>query len=581
MTENSDSSPAVLRTRCRRVALGLDPPSLTLKGGRVFSVFSGELFAADVVLCGEVIAGVGRYPESHRGPVVDARGQVIIPGFIDSHVHVESSLLSPARFAEVVAPHGITTAMIEPHELTNVVGTDGVRFFSAAREGLPVDLRIMLPSSVPASPFEQGAVHIDGDEIRGLLTLPGVQGLGEVMDYAAVLRGGDIWGTLEAMATHPVDGHAPDLAGRELAAYLLAGPRTDHETTRPDLLLERRRLGMWLLAREGTAARDFDTILPFLRRHGMERTALCTDDRHAATLVEEHHIDGLVARLVKAGIRLRDAVVSATLAPATLYRLFDRGGVAPGMRGDLLLVEDPAEPHPAVVVSGGRVVVRNGELTVALPDTPPFPRVPVRIPDLAAADLLPAAPPGNLRARAVRVIPGSIHTEEAIVAVTSSGGRLQADPAVDLAYLALLERHRGSGRVGRGLVTGLGLRRGALASTVAHDAHHLIVAGVDPADMLAAVRAVRASNGGLAVAHGDDVRVLPLPLAGLMTDRPAREVATVLRELEEWAAVAGVTLPGPFMALSFLSLTVIPKLRITVDGLLDVEAGTLVPVVVG
>jgi len=562
------------------VALGQATPDLVLRGGRVFSVFTGELLEADVALCGELIAGLGDYPD---GPGLDARGLVVLPGLLDAHVHVESSLLSPARFAEAIVVHGTTTCLVEPHELTNILGAAAIEFFLSARRGLPVDLRVMLPSSVPASPFEQGAVRMGSAELAPLLREAGVQGLGEVMDYPAVLRGAAVWDTLAAARGAAVDGHAPGLSSRELDAYLLGGMITDHETADPALVLERRRLGMWTLLREGSTARDLDALLPFLREHGLVRTALCTDDRHAGTLSEDHHIDGSVSRLVRAGVPAREALAAATIAPAELYRLFDRGAVAPGRRADLLLVEDPAEPHPRHVLSGGKMVVEEGHFIAPLPPTPMLPPALVRVhvpdPDLLA----PAAPAGSgpRRARALRVSPGSLTTGQVEVTVPSAGGRLRASAAEDVVLLALLERHRGTGQIGTGLVTGLGLRRGALAGSVAHDAHHLIVAGADVGSMAMAVEAVRRAGGGLAVAEGADADVLPLPLAGLMTDRPAVSVAADLRRLEAWLRARGVLLEAPFMTLSFLALTVIPSLRITITGLLDVDQGKLVPVLLG
>jgi adenine deaminase len=561
--------------RCRQVALGLEPPALVIRGGLVFSVFTGELLRADVALCDGLVAGIGDYDGDC---VIDAEGLTVIPGLIDAHVHVESSLLSPARFAEVLVAHGVTTAMIEPHELTNILGTAGIEFFLAARRGLPVDLQVMVPSSVPASPLEQAAARITPEDVAAVLGRPGVRGLGEVMDYPDVVRGGPVWEILAAAQGWVIDGHAPGLSGRELQAYLLGGMKTDHETSDPGLLLERRRLGMWLLAREGSAARDLGRVLPFLVSHGTERTALCTDDRHAATLVEEHHIDGMVARLVAEGAPLLAAIRAATLNPATLYRLDDRGAVAPGLRADLLLVVDPARPHPVDVFSAGRRVVQGGRLQWAGAVTAPLPATPVRVRLSGPEPLLTSAGAGRHRVRVIRALPGAVLTQETTATVSAHKGFLEADPENDVVLLALLERHRGTGQIGKGFVTGLGLRRGAMASTVAHDAHHLMVAGADGASMLAAVEALTRMGGGLAVAEGEEVEILPLPLAGLMTDRPAPEVARKLRRLEARAAGMGVTTPNPFMLLSFLSLSVVPTLKITVSGLLEVDAQRLVPV---
>jgi adenine deaminase len=572
-----DSSWIASRDLCRRVALGLEPPSLLVGGARVLSVFTGEFMRADVALSGPLIAGVGDYASQGAGLVVQAGGRFVLPGYIDAHVHVESSLLSPRYFAEAVAVHGVTTALAEPHELANVLGPAAIEYFLAARKGLPLDLRLMLPSSVPASAFEAGAGRIDPEDISRLLGRQGVQGLGEVMDYAGVLGGGPVWQVVERAAGVARDGHAPDLRGRELAAYLIAGITADHETSDPEVVLERRRLGMWLLAREGSAASDLDRLMPLFRQHGLVRTALCTDDRHAATLVEQHHIDGMIGRLVREGIEPGAAIAAATAAPAQAFRLYDRGAVAPGLRADLVLVDDLAEPHPDLVIQGGRVVAREGRLVVPLPPEPPLADRQVRAKLQDAASLVPRLAYGWQAVRAIGLDAGSMVTREVRLRVRLHRGRLESDPP-GAGYLALLDRYDGSGQVGTGLLAGLGVRDAALAGTVAHDSHQLLVAGSDARAMLEAARAVVAADGGLAVAGPEGVRVLPLPLGGLMTDRAAAEVARELRALEDYASRLGCRLSNPFMSLSFLSLTVIPALRITLGGMLDVDAGRIRPV---
>jgi adenine deaminase len=592
------------REHCRRVALGLDPPSLLIKNGRVFSPFTGEFLRADVALCGALVAGVGDYPEAGSGTggattgrtgavtgtdgpgdggpthVVDAAGSFILPGFIDAHVHPETSLLSPPRFAEALVVHGITTAMAEPHEIVNLLGAVGVEFYLQARQGLPLDLRLMIPTTVPASPFEQAHGSLDPEEIAALLTRDGVSGLGEAMDYKGLITGTGSSLPPALIGRTVLDGHAPDVSGRELAAYLVAGPTTDHETSDPDVLLERRRLGMWTLIREGSAARDLERSLPFLAAHGTERTALCTDDRNAAALAEHHHLDGVVAALVRGGVTLLDALRAVTVNPATLYRLHDRGSVTPGLRADLLVVDDPEFPHPRVVVQAGRIVARDGLLTQPLPATPPLPTSTFELAVSRPSDLAPLAPDGPHLVRTIDLVPRILTTTERVVRLQARGGHLLAAPDQDVALVAVLERDRTTGMMGQGLVSGLGLRQGAIATTIAHDAHHLLVTGIDPGDMLAAARAVASPGGGLAVADGGNVQTLPLPLAGLMADLPVATVGARLRALEAAAAALGVRLEEPFMALSFITLSVIPRLRITLKGVLDVETQTVVPVLI-
>jgi adenine deaminase len=575
------------REQCRRVALALDPPSLLIKRGRVYSPFTGEFFRADVALCGPLIAGVGNYP-GPAAKVLDARGAYILPGFIDAHVHPETSLLSPPRFAEALAVHGITTTLSEPHEIVNVLGRAGMDFYLKARTDLPLDLRLMIPTTVPASPFERAAGRLTAADAAELLLREGVAGLGEAMDYMGLISGHPSDIILHVTRDCVVDGHAPDVTGRELAAYLVAGPTSDHETSSPELLLERRRLGMWLLIREGSAARDLARAMPFLVEHGTERTALCTDDRNAAALAEHHHLDGVVGALVRAGVSLNGALRAATVNPATLYRLHDRGSITPGLRGDLMVVTDPSFPHPRWVVQSGAIVAHEGKLTSPLPATPALVSRPIRLAVARAEDLAPAAPDGLHRVRAIHLAPRTIVSDERIVEIRAKKGRLTADRDKDVALAALLERSArprkadsGPTQVGRGLVSGLGLRRGAIATTIAHDAHHLLVTGIDPEDMLIAAQAVAAARGGLAVVDRGAVQILPLPLAGLMTDLPVEVVGARLRSLEAAVAALGVDFEEPFMVLSFITLSVIPQLRLTLDGVLDVRAQKLVPVVIG
>jgi adenine deaminase len=570
------------REQCRRVALGLDPPTLLIKGGRVFSPFTEEMFEADVAVCGSLVAGVGQYPGG-ADTVIDARGAYVLPGFIDAHVHPETSLLSPPRFAEALVVHGITTTLSEPHEITNVMGRRGIDFYLQARTGLPLDLRIMIPTTVPASPFEHAAGRLDAAVVADLLTRDGVTGMGEAMDYMGLISG-EASGRLFDLSGHRVvDGHAPDVTGRQLAAYMVAGPSTDHETSDPELLLERRRLGMWTLIREGSAARDLVRALPFLVQHGTERTALCTDDRNAAALAEHHHLDGVVAALCRAGVPVAAALRAATVNPALLYRLYDRGSLTPGFRADILIVEDPAFPHPRDVIQTGTAVAHEGRLIVSLPPTPVLDSPPFHLEQSDPRELAPPAPDGPHRARAIHLTPRAIVSEERFVEVTATDGRLVAAPHRDICLAALVERRPalgaagGRNRIGTGLVSGLGLQSGAIATTIAHDAHHLLVVGTDPSDMLAAARAVAAAGGGLAVVKGDMVQLLALPLAGLMADLPVGVVARRLRSLEGAAGALGVDFEEPFMVLSFITLSVIPRLRLTLDGPLDVEAQKLVP----
>ncbi len=560
------------------VARGERPADLVLRGGRVLSVFTGELLEADVAIAGEHVAGLGRYRGTREE---DVSGLVLLPGFVDGHMHLESTKLRPDAFATAVVPHGTTAAVLDPHEIANVFGARGVRALLAAARGLPVDLYAMVPSCVPASPFESGGATLSAEDVEALLREePRAIGLAEMMDVPAVVRGdppalAKLAAARGAADAH-VDGHAPGLSGPALNAYLAAGVRSDHECTSYREALEKRRLGMWIMIREGSAARNLEALLPLVLEHGPVNCLLCTDDREPDQLLEEGHLDDVLRRAVSLGCPPADAVAMATLHPARYHRLHEHGAVAPGYLADVVAVPDLEGFRPVRVWKRGRLVAAEGEAVAAprapLPD---WMRGSVRVPPLAADDFLVKA---EGRVRVIGVEPGQIVTRALAAEPAQRAGRAVADPARDLAKAAVVERHRGTGRIGVGFVTGFGLRRGALASTHAHDAHNVVVVGVDDADMAAAVNHLTRLGGGqAAVAGGRVLADLPCPYGGLLSDRGPMEVARRSRELEEAARALGVTLPAPFMAMSFLALSVIPELRLTDRGLVDVARSELVP----
>ncbi|HWO70536.1 MAG TPA: adenine deaminase [Actinomycetota bacterium] len=560
------------------VARGERPADLVLRGGRVLSVFTGELLEADVAIAGEHVAGLGRYRGAREE---DVSGLVLLPGFIDGHLHLESTKLRPDAFAAAVLPHGTTAAVLDPHEIANVFGAPGVRALLAAARRLPVDLYAMVPSCVPASPFESSGATLSAEDVEALLREePRAIGLAEMMDVPAVVRGdpaalAKLSAARRAAGAH-VDGHAPGLSGPALNAYLAAGVRSDHECTTYEEALEKRRLGMWIMIREGSAARNLEALLPLVLEHGPANCLLCADDREPDQLLEDGHLDDVLRRAVALGCPPADAVAMATLHPARYHRLHEHGAVAPGYLADVVAVPDLEGFRPVRVWKRGRLVASDGEVVglseVPLPD---WMRGSVRVPPLSADDFLVEA---EGPVRVIGVEPGQIVTRALAAEPARRDGRAVADPARDLAKAAVVERHRGSGRIGLGFVTGFGLRRGALASTHAHDAHNLVVVGVDDADMAAAVNHLARLGGGqAAVAGGRVLADLPCPYGGLLSDEGPREVARRSRELEEAARALGVTLPAPFMAMSFLALSVIPELKLTDRGLVDVARSELVP----
>ena len=578
------------RRRLLAVARGDVEPDLVVEGGRVFSAFTREWLDGDVAVADGRIAGVGRYEGGER---VDAGGRFVVPGLIDAHVHIESSKLLPAEFARVVVARGTTTVVCDPHVLAYVLGADGAHWMLDASSGLPLRVYVMAPSCVPASALESSRGPLGADDMAGILRRGRALGVAEVMDFPSVIAGDPEILAKIALHAH-VDGHAPGVTGAALDAYAAAGIRSDHEATTWEEALEKRRRGIWVLLREASNARNLLDLLELVRRHGPQYCAFCTDDREPDMLVREGHIDAMCRQAVAAGIAPEDALLMATLHPARCHGLADLGAIAPGYRADLVVLDDLASFRATVVVAGGRVAALDGE---ALPFTAP--PVPDWVRDTVhAAPLLPAAfelhrpadagddaaPPASAGAGLVRVIDivaGQLITGAAQEPPLVRDGRVVADPDRDLAKLAVVERHHATGRIGVGLVRGFGLRSGAFASTVAHDAHNIVVAGVDDASMAACVERLVALGGGIAVADGGAVRSdLALPVAGLLSEEPAEAVVERLDELVALLREQGVEGEAPFMTLSFLALSVIPDLKLTDRGLVDVTRARVVPLAV-
>jgi adenine deaminase len=569
------------REKLRRrlaVARGDQPADLLIRGGRVLSVFTGEFLEADVAVAGEHVAGVGHYEDGEE--TVDASGLFLLPGFIDGHMHIESTKLMVDEFARAALPWGTTTVILDPHEIANVFGLDGVRAILASADVVPLDYYVMVSSCVPASAFESSAHSVTADDIaRFLEEEPRALGVAEMMNFPSVVYGeGDAVAKLEAAqrAGGHIDGHAPGLSGRELNAYLAAGVRSDHECTTYEEALEKRRLGMWIMIREGSAARNLAALLPLVLEHGPGNSMLCTDDREPDQLLHEGHINDVIRKAVALGCPPADAVVMGTLNAARYHRLYEHGAVAPGYLADIVAVKDLERFRPVTVWKRGRLVAEAGQ-AVQFPrvEAPDWMRESVRVPELTA-DHFQVKAGGPIRV--IGVDPGEIVTRALILEPTSRDGEAVADAERDLAKAAVIERHKGTGRIGLGFVQGFGLNRGALASTHAHDAHNVVVVGVDDADMAAAVNRLAAIGGGqVAVAGGEIVGEVPCPIGGLVSDRPVQEVAAAVEHMEKAASELGVTMPSPFMAISFLALSVVPELKLTDRGLVDATRFALVP----
>jgi adenine deaminase len=563
------------------VARGDAPADAVLAGGRVLSVFTGELLEADVALAGEHVAAVGA-PGAYQGAQThDVSGLILVPGLIDGHMHVESTKLTPAEFARAALPHGTTTVVLDPHEIGNVLGARGILQLLALTDGVPLDFYAMASSCVPASSLETSGHTLDHRDIAALLDAhPRIIGLAEMMNFPAVVAGDpEALAKIEAAGTRHVDGHAPGLSGPGLNAYLAAGVQSDHECTRLEEALEKRRLGMWIMIREGSAARNLEALLPLVLDLGPENCMLVTDDREPHDLIRDGHIDNAIRKAVALGCPPQHALAMATLHPARYHGLRGHGAVAPGYLADVVAVPDLGEFRPARVWKRGRLVF-DGEAVAdfAAPEVPDWMLHTMHAAPVTEDRLrIPAADaPGLVRVMEVRagqLVTGALTAEPRI-----EDGAIVADPRRDLAKIAVAERHRESGRIGIGLVRGFGLREGALGSTVAHDAHNVMLVGTNDRDMaVAAARLSELEGGQVVVRDGAVLAEVELPLGGLVSLRPHGEVAAQVIALEAAGEACGVTLRAPFMALSFLALSVIPELKVTDLGLVDGVKFQLVP----
>lgn len=550
------------------VARGDEPADLVLAGGRVLSVFTKEWLDVDVAVKDGYVVGLGRYEGRER---IDVAGAYLVPGFIDAHMHIESSKLTVDEFARAVVVHGTTAVVADPHEIANVLGTDGIHWLLDCCADLPLDVYVMASSCVPASRFESPRRSFTPGDIESLLRRHRTIGVAEMMNFPGVIAGLDSeLAKLQTGLTDHVDGHAPGVRGRELNAYIAAGIRSDHESTTFEEALEKRRLGMWVMLREASIARNLRDLLPLVKQYGTDRCMFCTDDREPDIIVEEGHINQMVRVAVADGISPEDAVVMATINPATYHRLWHLGAIAPGYQADILVLDDLQSFQPRQVLKRG-AAPRFVKLEV-----PEWVRQTVSLAPVDASSFRIAAGPKKIRV--MRVVPAQLLTGVDVVEPALRDGSLVADPARDLVKIAVLERHHASGRVGLGFATNVGLARGAFASTVAHDAHNIVVLGVDDGDMAACALRMAEIGGGIVIAEGGRVvEELPLPVAGLMSDLPLDEVHRRLRSMERRLSDMGVTMAAPFMTLSFLALSVIPELKITDRGLVDVTRFELVP----
>ncbi len=557
------SDTATLRRRIDQ-ALGREPADLVVRDVRLLDVATGRLHApADLAICGDTIVGT---LGSWRGRVeIDGRGRIAAPGLIDTHVHVESSMVTPAEFEKGVLPRGTTTAICDPHEIANVTGLAGIRYFLAAARSLAMTLRVNLSSCVPATELETAGARLEAADLLPLASDPAALGLAEVMNYPGVLAGDPgMLAKLEAFADHHLDGHAPLVRGPALDAYLATGIATDHECSTAEEAAEKLAKGMAVLLREGSVAKNVAALAPVLTDATWPRCAFCTDDRNPLEIVTDGHVDHALRKAIAHGAPAMAAWRAATLGAATIFGLRDRGLLAPGKRADLLLLDDLESVAVAAVICGGRPV--TSELFAGRAHPAPVGYGSVRRAPVAPELFEIRGGPGTTPV--IGVVPHSIITERLSAEPPSRGGRRLADPARGLHKLAVLERHGVNGNVGRGFVQGFGPLRGAIASSVGHDSHNLIVVGDEDADMALAVNRLIELQGGVAVVRrGAVLADLALPVAGLMSDRGFDHVRERMVPVREAARAIGCTLDEPFLQLAFLPLPVIPHLKLTDRGL--------------
>jgi adenine deaminase len=556
-----------------RHARGDEPADLLLRNGRVVNVLSGQVEEASIALAGDFIVGLGDYTARTE---IDLAGAYVAPGFIDAHVHIESALVPPSEFARAVVPRGTTTVITDPHEIANVLGLEGIRFmFESAKFG-PLNMYVMASSCVPATTLATSGAVLHGYDLFPLKSDPWVLGLAEVMNYHGVIGGDDaLLEKIEAFQDRVIDGHSPGMSGVGLQAYVAAGVQSDHESTTAEEALEKVRLGMMVMIREGSVARDLDALVPVVAPANQHRFCFCTDDCQTADLVDRGGIDHAIRKAIALGMDPVTAIRLATWNPAQHFRLQQRGAITPGRRADLVVFDDLQAPRPRLVFRNGTLMARDGRMVVPSRARARTLRSTMNVAWDSVDFRIPA---GGRRAMVIGVRPDCLVTAALVDEPPIRAGEALADPSRDLLKVAVIERHMASGGMGKGFVRGMGLREGALASSVAHDHHNLIVVGADDVSMMTAARRVGAMHGGMVVACGDRVLAeVPLPLGGLMSAEPVETVKTQVEALVAAARALASPLHDPFMAMSFLALEVIPSLKITDKGLVDSDRLALVP----
>lgn len=544
---------------------------IVLKGAKIIDTLREEIYQADVAINKEIITGVGDYRGKEE---IDLEDKFLLPGLMDAHVHLESSLVTPGQYAWAVVPQGTTTVIADPHEIANVLGIDGIEYILEASEDLPLDVFIMLPSCVPATEFETSGARLEAEDLKELIDHSRVLGLGEVLNFQGVInRGPEILEKIALFKDRIIDGHAPGLSGEDLRKYIQAGIGSDHECTTKEEAEERLKEGMTIMIREGSASKNLKDLIPIVNDETYKKCLFCTDDRSPVDLLEEGHINFLIKKAISLGLEPLRAIQMATINTARYFRLKDRGAIAPGYRADLVVVDDLKIFKIETVFKDGELVAEEERLLPSLKERKaPMVTKTFHVKPLKEKDFQIKKAPSRI----IGIIPDEIVTKSLDQRVKIEDGFAVSDIARDILKIAVIERHKETGNVGLGFIKGLGLREGALGTSVAHDSHNMVVVGTDDRNMFLAAQEIIRMQGGLVICNkGRILGSLPLPIAGIMSDQDLASIRTKLEELYSIASSLGIKLKEPFMTLSFLTLAVIPELKITDKGLVDVNRGTI------
>jgi adenine deaminase len=548
------------------VARGERHAELLFKDARVVNVFSGEIHKANVAVEDGRVVGFGDYQAKHT---VDLKGAYLAPGLIDGHFHVESSMLTAPEFARAVVPHGTSAVVIDPHEYANVLGLDGIRYVLESTKNLAVDFFIMLPSCVPATHLETAGARLTADDLKLMIHDKRIAGVAELMNFPGVFLGAKSeLAKIEVGKGKAIDGHAPGLRGKNLNAYALAGVRSDHESVTVEEAREKLRLGMHILLREGSTERNLEHLIPLVNAYNSQNCSFATDDKLAGDLVSEGHIDHCVRKSIRLGLPPVTALQIASINTARHYRLRNFGAIAPRYWADFIVFDNLKKFSVRQVYKKGSLVAEDGKFLGRSPAKGPLPRSTMNL--RYAPEKLVVKARGKRKIKVIEVVPQQIVTRTVVVSPKIVDGQIMADPARDILKMVVVERHHATGNIGVGFVRGFKLKHGAIGSTVAHDAHNVIVAGTNDADILFAIRELERLRGGqTAVAGGKVLAELPLPIAGLVTDQPLPKAMKLIEDLNAAAHALGCDLAAPFMTLSFLALSPIPELKLTDQGLID------------